>query len=44
MEGSGAGPVGREEVVEEEEEEEVVAVASLAFVGRARLVDLSAEE
>ncbi|PIB01935.1 hypothetical protein CB0940_00046 [Cercospora beticola] len=46
MEGSGAGPVGGEKVVveEEEEEEEVVAVASLAFVGRARLVDLSAEE
>lgn len=41
MEGSGAGPVGGEE---EEEEEDVVAVASLAFVGRARLVDLSAEE
>ncbi|PPJ56291.1 hypothetical protein CBER1_00752 [Cercospora berteroae] len=46
MEGSGAGPIGGEKVVvveEEEEEEEVVAVASLAFVGRARLVDLSAE-
>ncbi|GIZ40689.1 hypothetical protein CKM354_000401700 [Cercospora kikuchii] len=37
MEGSGTGPVGGEE-------EDVVAVASLAFVGRARLVDLSAEE